>query len=324
MYWEALALRDGPLFFGLWGAAFVVIGLYIVFGRFVVDFLEREWTSYAVTNERIIIVHGWLAHHVKSLNLETLTDLTLTERGQGKGTIMFGPSQSGLGSWGWEIWCGRASQLIPNFDLPSDARNVYELIRTAQRAAKNARATGMLVASSYNPGSDLVDVIDSAGRTIGTVTRREMREQRLPHRCVYILVFNTVGELFIHQRTMTKDVFPGYWDVAIGGVLAAGEDFDEGARREGLEELGVTLDPQSLFPFQYDDSATLVRGMVYRAVHDGPFRLQPEEIVRGEFVTLDEAWRRIERDEFCPDGVAALREYGVRETAERSVRRLSE
>jgi isopentenyldiphosphate isomerase len=176
----------------------------------------------------------------------------------------------------------------------------------------------------HDPGNDLVDVIDAAGRTVGTVTRRAMREQRLPHRCVYILVFNTSGELFIHQRTTTKDVFPGYWDVAIGGVLAAGEDFAESARREGFEELGVTLEPHALFPFQYHDAATLVRGMVYRAVHDGPFRLQPEEIVRGEFVRLHDVWDRIESDKFCPDGVAALREFAAREAAERPARRLPE
>src|SRR5947209_7709294 len=78
-----------------------------------------------------------------------------------------------------------------------------------------------------NPGDELVDVVDAAGNTIGVVTRRVMRGQRLPHRCVYLLVFNARGELFIHQRTAAKDVFPSYWDVAIGGVLGAGEAFDD-------------------------------------------------------------------------------------------------
>ena len=49
-----------------------------------------------------------------------------------------------------------------------------------------------------------------------------------PHRCTYVLVFNIRGELFIHLRTATKDVYPSHWDVAIGGVLAAGETFAEG------------------------------------------------------------------------------------------------
>src|ERR1051325_237775 len=131
---------------------------------------------------------------------------------------------------------------------------------------------------------ELVDVIDDEGRTVGVVTRHEMRARCLPHRCTYVLVFNQRGELFVHLRTATKDVYPAHWDVAIGGVLAAGESFADGARREGREELGVDVEPVELFPFHYADAATVVRAMVYRVEHDGPFRLQPEEIVRGEFV----------------------------------------
>src|SRR6516162_6221751 len=124
---------------------------------------------------------------------------------------------------------------------------------------------------SPDPSTELVDVIDDAGRTVGVVTRREMRTRRLPHRCVYLLVFNTKGELFVHQRTATKDVFPSHWDVAIGGVLATGESFVTGARREAGEELGVEVTPEPLFPFRYADAATVVQGMVYRTLHDGPF-----------------------------------------------------
>src|SRR5437899_12724574 len=124
-----------------------------------------------------------------------------------------------------------------------------------------------------DPRQELVDVVNADGRTIGTVTRREIREGRLGHRCVYVLVFNHQGQLFIHLRTPTKDVYPAHWDVAIGGVLAAGESFDVGARREILEELGVDAEPQPLFPFRYADAATVVRSMAYRIVHDGPVRL---------------------------------------------------
>lgn len=156
---------------------------------------------------------------------------------------------------------------------------------------------------------ELVDVIDDQGRTVGVVTRGEMRRRRLPHRCVYVLVFNRHGDLFLHLRTASKDVFPSHWDVAVGGVLAAGEAFDAGIVRELHEELGVTAELTCLFPFHHADAATVVQGMVYRAVHDGPFRLQAEEVVRGEFVPLAEVMERSRRENFCPDGLAVLAEY---------------
>src|SRR5258707_9637824 len=98
---------------------------------------------------------------------------------------------------------------------------------------------------------ELVDILDASGRVIGVTTRADIRARKLPHRCVYILVFNRLGKLFIHQRTASKDVFPSYWDVTIGGVVAAGESFDLAALREGSEELGVQLTPEPLFPFRF-------------------------------------------------------------------------
>jgi 8-oxo-dGTP pyrophosphatase MutT (NUDIX family) len=107
-------------------------------------------------------------------------------------------------------------------------------------------------------------------------------------------------------RTSTKDIYPGYWDVTVGGVLLAGESFDAGARRETNEELGIDIEPEQICPFRYADAGTVVQAMVYRLVHDGPFRLQPEEIVRGEFVPLAEVDLRTAQEPFCPDGLAVL------------------
>jgi len=160
-----------------------------------------------------------------------------------------------------------------------------------------------------NAADELVDVIDESGRTVGVVTRQEMRRRRLPHRSTAVLVFDHAGRLFVHLRTPTKDVFPSHWDVAVGGVLGAGEDFDEGARREVREELGIDAALEPLFTFRYEDAATVVQVHVYRLVHDGPFTLQPEEIVRGEFVPVADVWQRSSREAFCADGLAVLREY---------------
>jgi isopentenyldiphosphate isomerase len=160
-----------------------------------------------------------------------------------------------------------------------------------------------------DPSTELVDVTDEFGTVIAVVTRKEMRERRLPHRCVYVLVFDSCGRLFVHLRTRTKDVYPAHWDVCIGGVLSAGESFDAAARREGREELGVDLEPRLLFPFQYADRRTVAHGTVYHAVHDGPFVLQPEELEYGEFVPTDELAGRFTRQPYCPDGVLVWQKY---------------
>lgn len=139
-----------------------------------------------------------------------------------------------------------------------------------------------------------------------------MRARRLPHRSTYILVFDAAGRLFVHLRTATKDVYPAHWDVCVGGVLGAGEAWDAGAARELREELGVDAPLAALFPFRWTDAGNAVHGMVYAARHDGPFRLQPEEIVRGEFVAPETIPARARREPFCPDGLAVLERWSRR------------
>jgi len=167
-----------------------------------------------------------------------------------------------------------------------------------------------------DPGDEPVDVVDEAGRTVAVVTRRDMRTRALPHRSTYILVFNRRGELFVHLRTASKDVYPSHWDACVGGVLAAGEDFGAGAARELSEELGVSAPLEPLFPFRWDDPHNHVHGMVFRGRHDGPFRLQPEEVVRGEFLPLELVEERSAWEPFCPDGMAVVREYRARLSGE--------
>lgn len=171
--------------------------------------------------------------------------------------------------------------------------------------------------SGEGPGDELVDVVDGMGRPVAVVRRHEMRARRLPHRCVYVLLFNTRGDLFVHLRAASKDVYPAHWDVAVGGVLAAGESFDAGARREAREELGVDVAVAPLFPILWADAVTVVHGVAYKARHDGPFRLQPSEIVRGEFLPLGAVPDRAARAPFCPDGLAVLAEYRRRRGATR-------
>jgi isopentenyldiphosphate isomerase len=160
-----------------------------------------------------------------------------------------------------------------------------------------------------NPAQELVDLLDDSGNRIGTVTRAEMRANRLPHPCTYILVFHPDGRILIHQRTSTKDIFPGYWDLCIGGVNSAGEDFDTAAGRELKEEIGIQSTLEYLFPFQYADDRTIVFGKVYRTTHPGPFQLQPEEVVQTEWVLIENLTSLFEVRPFCPDGIKVWQSY---------------
>lgn len=157
--------------------------------------------------------------------------------------------------------------------------------------------------------SELVDVVDADDRVVGRATRAEIRARKLRHRSTYILLFNSRGQLFVHQRSADKDVYPSYFDVAIGGVVGSGESYDDGARRELAEEVGVTARPKPIASFQYEADGNAVNGRIYSCTHDGELRLQAEEIVGGEWLDLDVVIERAGSQPFCPDSIQALLVY---------------
>ena len=136
IFWEFTVVSKGaPFFFMLWGVPFVLIGLYMVFGRFFADSRARERTLYGVTNERIIIVGGLFSRQTKSLPVRTLSDVSLTENGDGSGTIRFGPEHP-FARRTPAGWPGASRYAPPAFDLIDGVRDVYEIIRQAQRAVR--------------------------------------------------------------------------------------------------------------------------------------------------------------------------------------------
>lgn len=161
-----------------------------------------------------------------------------------------------------------------------------------------------------DPGDEIVAIVDDGNNVVGSAARREMRAQQLPHRATYILVFNSQGEVYVQKRTRTKDVFPGYYDPAAGGVVLAGESYLDGARRELEEEMGIRSVPlQHLFEFFHADVHSRVWGAAYRCVYDGAVTLQEEEVESGAFMAVDGVFEAAATEPFTLDGLYVLRRY---------------
>src|SRR3954451_15422857 len=66
--------KGPPLFFRLFGLPFLVIGLYVIVGRFFHDAAIRKRLVYAVTDQRILVLRG---SKVTSLDIKRLPRLEL-------------------------------------------------------------------------------------------------------------------------------------------------------------------------------------------------------------------------------------------------------
>lgn len=131
------------------------------------------------------------------------------------------------------------------------------------------------------------DIVNERDEVIGAAPRAEVHARGLRHRAVHVLVFNARGEVFLQQRSLTKDRHPGLWDSSASGHLDRGEDYDAAALRELREELGCApaQPPHRWLRLLASPETDHEFVWVYRCVSEGPFTLHPGEIQRGEWFT---------------------------------------
>ncbi|HEY5833765.1 NUDIX hydrolase [Streptomyces sp.] len=155
----------------------------------------------------------------------------------------------------------------------------------------------------------MIDIVDEDDNVVGTAPRGHAYAHGMRHRCSFILVRDAADRIFVHRRTARKLVFPSLYDMFVGGVLGAGETYDEAALREAEEELGVSglPRPEPLFRFLYEDGPRTWWSAVYQVRCELPVHPQPEEVAWHAFLTEDELTRSIRDWEWVPDGLEAYR-----------------
>ena len=167
-------------------------------------------------------------------------------------------------------------------------------------------ALGSAVRLLGNVGQDLnelFDVVDEHDRVIGQARRHEVHARGLCHRAVHVFIVNRSGEIFLHQRSLTKDSFPGRWNSSCAGHVAAGDDYDTTVWRELDEELGLKAFGQAREVLHVAPCAETGNEFVriYRVEAEGPFDLNAAEILCGGWYSRAaiDAWAGARPEEFA-------------------------
>ncbi|MDB6143663.1 MAG: hydrolase [Pseudomonas sp.] len=166
--------------------------------------------------------------------------------------------------------------------------------------------------AAHRAASDAEQIawVDEQDQPLGAIRRSELRERGLIGRGTFILLFNSAGDLCVHRRTLSKALYPGYWDVAAGGMVQSDETYAESAARELEEELGVSGVPLTAHErFFFDQPGNRLWCAVFSAIWDGPLHLQPEEVLEARFIPVAEALSETLHKPYCPDSLAALKRY---------------
>ncbi|KAK9811617.1 hypothetical protein WJX72_007029 [[Myrmecia] bisecta] len=171
----------------------------------------------------------------------------------------------------------------------------------------NARAG---IAEKVQKPDELVQLVNNQNVVVGTAPRRQMRAENLLHRCSFVLVYNGKGQLYVQKRVAFKETYPSFYDPAPGGVVGAGESYEESAMREIEEEMGVTgvaLKPH--LDFYYEDAVTRMFGRLFSCVYNGTIRLDPEEVESGCFLDKPDVEELLRTEKVCPDSKMALERF---------------
>jgi len=161
--------------------------------------------------------------------------------------------------------------------------------------AANAAAAGLVRPSicftvlTVQDPNELFDVVDANDQILRTELRYIVHREKLMHRAVHVFVFNGAGQLYLQRRSLSKDSAPGKWSSSCAGHLNSGEAYAAAASRELGEEIGLYqsegLKPLFKVPPSKETGQEFV--LVYHCVAEGPFTLDPDEVIAGRWIHPD-------------------------------------
>lgn len=155
--------------------------------------------------------------------------------------------------------------------------------------------------------SESIDIVDEDNNIIGESDVATAHVQGLRHRIAGVFVFDTDGDLYL--QTGNKY---GKYDLSAGGHVRQGESYEDAAKREMLEEIGLEVSIQLVSIFLPADARLNHFWAIYAATTPMDWRFKPtKEVWSLEKMKLDDVITSIkqEPEKFTHGFINALREY---------------
>ncbi|HZR06548.1 MAG TPA: 16S rRNA (adenine(1518)-N(6)/adenine(1519)-N(6))-dimethyltransferase RsmA [Candidatus Udaeobacter sp.] len=205
---------------------------------------------------------------------------------------------------------------VDDWDVLARQLNIDPKVRAEELSLLQWIALANFIAPPPCPDMGLTNserfpVVDDDDRILRHVSRFEVHGNNLRHRAVHILIFNPAGEVYLQQRSRWKDRHPLKWDSSAAGHVVGADGYDETARRELKEELGIDVPLTKISKLPASERTDQEFVWLYRGEVAGNLSPNRTEIEAGAFFpeTIVDGWVAARPEDFAPGFIECWKVY---------------
>ena len=151
--------------------------------------------------------------------------------------------------------------------------------------------------------NDILPIFDKNNKLVGSAPRYLCHSNPvLIHRAVHVIVLDSEGRILLQKRSKNKEIQPGKWDTSVGGHLEMGENYPVAAKREMIEEIGLSnVKLKYAYSYQHHNEQETENVKTYVCTCDGPFKPNKHEISGIKFWAVPDIKKSLGKKCFTPN-----------------------
>lgn len=146
---------------------------------------------------------------------------------------------------------------------------------------------------------EVVVLVNESDEVLGTMEKMQAHVEGKLHRAFSVFIFNSKGEMLIHQRALSKYHSPGLWTNTCCSHPRPQEAYIDGANRRLMEEMGMQCELAPAFKFIYKcsfDNNLIEHELdhVFTGISDEEPKPNKQEVHSWKYVAVEDLLRDID------------------------------